>query len=367
MDKVRLGVVGAGNIAVMNVRGYVEDPRCDVVAVCDTNEEIGRMAAKEWGGAAYFSDLDAMLGDSSIDAVEVLTPTHLHHDHVIAALEAGKHVSVQKPVANTVEEAREMEQAATAAGLTFRVSECYAHYPPLERAKALIKEGAIGTPTAIRIKTVVGQTDSAFQAGLEADGYVWRLNAQSPGGHLFDDMVHKYAMALWLVDQDIVNVQAAVRRRDLFFEPCAAIFEYEDPGLLGMMDVSYAPKMWMRSSYYGADEFFEVQGDEGFLWVTRCTGEMLNLAPLMLYRGDEAGPSMTEVSNIDTDWATGFARSSAHFINALRHGTPANMSPADAIKVLQLCFGVYLAGNTNTRIDPRTITGSVVPTGWAEW
>jgi hypothetical protein len=43
------------------------------------------------------------------------------------------------------------------------------------------------------------------------------------------------------------------------------------------------------------------------------------------------------------------------------------MSPADAIKVLQLCFGVYQAGNTNSRVDPRTITGSVIPTGWAEW
>ncbi|HEX3981793.1 MAG TPA: hypothetical protein VHW93_11235, partial [Acidimicrobiales bacterium] len=159
--------------------------------------------------------------------------------------------------------------------------------------------------------------------------------------------------ALWLVDQDIVNVQAAVRRRDFFFEPCAAIFEYEDPGLLGMMDVSYAPKMWMRSSYYGADEFFEVQGDEGFLWVTRCTGEMLDLAPLMVYRGPEAGPSMTEVSDIDTDWATGFARSSAHFIDALRHGTPPDMSPADAIKVGDLDAAIRFYQGMGAKVRDR--------------
>ena len=47
-------------------------------------------------------------------------------------------------------------------------------------------------------------------------------------------------MALWLVDQDIVSVQAVVRRRDVFFEPCAIIFEYEDPELLGTMEVQYA-------------------------------------------------------------------------------------------------------------------------------
>ena len=100
MDKVRLGVVGAGNIAVMNVRGYVDDPRCDVVAVCDTNEEVGRLAAQEWGGAAYYPALDAMLADSSIDAVEVLTPTHLHHDHVIAG---------SRPPSRTLSAGRDVE------------------------------------------------------------------------------------------------------------------------------------------------------------------------------------------------------------------------------------------------------------------
>ncbi len=366
-DRIRLGVIGVGNIARLNVQGYLDHPNCDVVALCDATIERAEGLAKEWGVPDVYDRVEDLLSDESIDAVEILTPTYLHHQHVMAALEAGKHVSVQKPIANTVEDAREMERKAIDAGLTLRVSECYTHYPPLEQAKALIREGAIGTPTAIRIKTVVGQTDSAFQAGLEAGGYVWRLNAQSPGGHLFDDMVHKYAMALWLVDQDIVNVQAAVRRRDFFFEPCAAIFEYEDPGLLGTMEASYSPKMWMRSSYFGADEFFEVQGDEGFVWVTRCTGEMLDLAPLMLYRGDQAGPSMTEYEDTETDWGSGFRRSSAHFIDALRNGTQPDMSAGDAIKVLQLCFAVYQAGNTNSRVDPRTITGSVTPTGWAEW
>ena len=107
MEKVRLGVLGAGNIAAMNVKGYLLDPRCDVAAVCDTDEVIGRQAAADWG-ATFFADLDQMLADPSLDAIEILTPTHLHHDHVIAALEAGKHVSVQKPAANTIEDALAM-------------------------------------------------------------------------------------------------------------------------------------------------------------------------------------------------------------------------------------------------------------------
>ena len=367
LDRVRLGVVGIGNIAAMNIRGYLDHERCDVVAVCDPRVDHARQRADEWGVPTVYGELDDLLADDSIDAVEILTPTHLHHRHVLAALDAGKHVSVQKPIANTVEDGQEMGARAAELGLTLRVSECYAHYPPLERARDLIAQGAIGRPTNVRIRTVVGQTDSAFQAGLWGEGYVWRLNHQSPGGHLFDDMVHKYAMALWLVEPDIVSVQAVVRRRDLFFEPCNVLFEYEEPELLGSMEVSYAPKMWMRSQYYGADEFFEIQGDEGFLWVTRCTGEMLDLPPVVLYRGTEGDPTTTGYDGMEADWGAGFTRSSAHFVDCLLDGTTPDMTAEEAVKVLQLCFAVYQAGNTGERVDPRDMAGSVTPTGWAEW
>jgi predicted dehydrogenase len=363
-DPVRIGIVGAGNIAVLNVAGYIEDPRCEVAAVCDPFEGRAAAAAAAWGAGSVYTDLDAMLTDPSIDAVEILTPTNLHHDHVLAALAAGKHVSCQKPLANTIDEAQAMAAAAEGAGLILRVSECYRHYPPLEQAKRLLAEGAIGQPSHLRMKTVVGQTDSAFQAGLEADGYVWRLTDSSPGGHLFDDVIHKYAMALWLFDQDIVSVQAVVRRRDFFFEPCAAIFQYEDPGILGTMDIMYAPQMWMRSAYYGADEFFEIQGDEGYLWVTRCTGEMLDLPAVVLYQGKQGEMTTTTFPAVDADWATGFKRASINFIDALVDGTPAALTATEGVKALQLCFAVYEAGKTHQPVDPRTMSGVVSPEGW---
>ena len=321
-----------------------------MVALCDPRVAAREMA-EQWGVPTVYSALDDLLADEGIDAVEILTPTHLHHAHVLAALAAGKHVSVQKPIANTVDEGREMAAAAERLGLTLRVSECYAHYPPLERARSLIAEGAIGPHQ--RPHPHRGGPDRFGLPG-RAVGRGLRVAAQPPesGGHLFDDMVHKYAMALWLVEPDIVSVQAVVRRRDLFFEPCNVFFEYEDPSLLGSMEVSYAPQMWLRSQYYGADEFFEVQGDEGFLWVTRCTGEMLDLAPVMVYRGTQGDPTMVGYDGIDADWGAGFTRSSAHFVDALLDGTTPDMTAADAVKVLQLCFAVYEAGNTGSRSIP---------------
>ena len=363
MDRVRIGIVGIGNIAAMNVAGYLADPRCDVVAVCDPREDKARQMAAEWGVPTVYTDLDALLADPDVDAVEILTPTHLHKEHTLAAIAAGKHVSCQKPIANSVADGVAMTEAAHRAGVVFRVSECFFHYEPLRTAKALIADGAIGSPTMLRVKTVVGSTDTEFQRHLEPQGYVWRFNAQSPGGHLFDDIVHKYATALWLFDQDVTSVQAVVRQAPLFFEaPTAAIWEYERETLLGMMEVTYAPRMHLRSRYYGADEFFEIQGTDGFIWVTRATGEMLDLPPVVVYHPDG---TTTGYSNLDADWRSGFVNSSHHFVDALVEGRPdPEMTGELAVKTLQLCFAVYQASIERGPVDPASIDGSVSPPWW---
>ncbi len=360
---MRLGVIGCGNIADMNVAGYLQHPACDVVAVCDLRADAAADAAARWGVPDWHDDLAVLLARDDIDAVEVLTPTNTHAAIVSAAIEAGKHVSCQKPLANTVADVRALGEAARERGVVLRTSECYLHYPPLELARSLVESGEIGDPTVVRIKTVVGTTDSAFQQQLDFDGYWWRFDDRSPGGHLFDDNVHKYACALWLPGRPITSVQAVVRQTGFFFEtPTVALFEYDDPNLLGMMEVSYAPDMHIRSKYYGADEFFEIQGTEGWIWVTRCTGEMLDLPPVVLYRKDG---TTEEFGDVEADWAAGFCRASAAFVDGLLAGDDAiDMTAEDSARVLQLCFAVYQASNEHGPVDPSTITTSVSPEGW---
>ena len=363
IDRVRMGIIGTGNIAVLNVPGYLEHEQCDVVAVCDPRPEVLERRMAEWGVARGYTDIDALLADDDIDAVEILSPTPLHAEHTIAALRAGKHVSCQKPIANDVGDARRMMAAAEESDRVFRITENCCYYPPLRKARDLVREGAIGTPTVIRIKTVVGRTESRFQANLDPAGYTWRFNAESPGGHLFDDVMHKYAMALWLVDSDINAVQAIVRPGPLFFEaPAVALFEYEREDLLGMMEVSYAPDMYIRSDYYGADEFFEIQGTRGFIWVTRLSGQLhLGLAPVVLYEEDGRSTSFAE---IDASYDGSFRRSAAAFVDGLIAGEAPDLDPAVATRALQLCFAVYQASNEGRRVELSSIDGRVSPDGW---
>ena len=165
-----------------------------------------------------------------------------------------------------------------------------------------------------------------------------------------------------------MSVQAVVRRRDLFFEPCAVIFEYEDPEVLGSMEVQYAPNFYMRSSYYGADEFFEITGDEGQLWVTRATGEMLDLPPVMLFTGTANEIKTTEYTDIDADWGSGFARSSQHFVDSLvtrhrgRHDRGrGHRRPAALLRRLRG------GGDPAPRSTRARMTGTVSPPGWGDW
>jgi predicted dehydrogenase len=359
-DKVRLGVAGIGNIATLNVAGYRSDPRCEIVALADPREDKARRIAEEWGVGRVHTSLDALLADDEVDAVEILTPTYMHKDHVVAAARAGKHISVQKPMANSVADCREMLAAVEEAGVTFRVTENCFHYPPLVKARQLVNAGAIGTPTMVRIKTVVGHGVSDFQNQLEPEGYIWRFNEQSPGGHLFDDMIHKYATACWLVPEAIKSVQAVVRQGPLFFEPMAAFWEYERDDLLGMMDVEYAPEMTIPGKYWGADEWWEIQGTEGLIWVTRLCAELYRLAPVVHFTKDGERVEY----DVDGDYVASFHEMSRAFVTALIEGTQPDMTGEMAMRALQLCFAVYQASNEKRPVDPSTIDDKVSPPWW---
>ena len=89
MDRVRLAVVGCGTISRLNVPGYLQDERCEIVALCDPIRARAEESAAEWRiSPTIYTDSEEVLADPNVDAVELLTPTHLHADQIIAGLEA---------------------------------------------------------------------------------------------------------------------------------------------------------------------------------------------------------------------------------------------------------------------------------------
>ena len=122
------------------------------------------------------AELEKLLLDPEVDALEILTPHHLHADHAVAALEAGKHVSLQKPPARTLAELDRIAAAARRSGRTLRVFENFMFYPPHQKAKQLIDSGAIGVPLSVRIKTAAGRFTDGWE--VDAKTQAWRLRPE---------------------------------------------------------------------------------------------------------------------------------------------------------------------------------------------
>ena len=298
-------------------------------------------------------ELRAVLEDPDVDAVELLTPTHLHAEQSIAALEAGKHVSCQKPVAATVEEAERVTEAAAGADTIFRVTENFLYYPPLVKAKELLDSGAIGEPSIVRMRVLLTDFESdseGFKIGHDA--LSWRRDAAlNPGGLLYDEGVHKYATAMWWVGEP-ERVSAMVTRTDDFMveAPSVITWKFRDVDCLGVFESAAAPDMSIRAPYYPIDDFFEIQGSAGTIWVTRCSGEMLDLPPVMLHKGSES------VSyQVPMDWLTGFDGAARDFIDGIIEGRQPMMDAGMARKVLQAALAAYRSSDTQRPVDPSTI------------
>src|SRR5262249_34154638 len=188
MDRVRLAIVGCGNVCQLNAPGYLEHPRCEVVALCDTEETRAAFRARQWGlSPRIYREYAQLLDDPDVDAIELLTPTYPPPDRTAPALPAGSHAPCQKPPPTTMPGADRIVAAVAKARTIFRVTENFLYYPPIVKAKELLDAGAIGEPSLVRIHTTRARTIVGAALELDPEALVWRRDpGRNPGGALYD-------------------------------------------------------------------------------------------------------------------------------------------------------------------------------------
>lgn len=147
MGTIRIGMIGPGSMAQKRMTHFAEHPRAEVVAVAARSTENARKAADEYDARAFGAWQD-LLADDEIDAVSIATPNTTHYEQAHAALESGKHVLVEYPLCQTLEEAQALKHSADARGLVL-------HHGLNVRSEAiyLATLGAlpeIGEPVAMR-------------------------------------------------------------------------------------------------------------------------------------------------------------------------------------------------------------------------
>ncbi len=145
--RLGVGVIGAGRWASWaHLPGWRRDGRCDLIAICDRDLDRARSAADRYGARGVTADYHELLGRDDIDIVDVVTGDSAHFEVNMAALEAGKHVLSEKPVAHDFRDVRKAAELAAASGLKTKVGFTFRYSPAIRYVKDMIDSGSLGTP-----------------------------------------------------------------------------------------------------------------------------------------------------------------------------------------------------------------------------
>ena len=355
MSQLGVAIVGCGRISDLHALGYEGRPDAAIVAVCDTKRGRARAKAEAWGVDKVYTDYRRLLEDDSVDLVELLVPHDLHAQMAVDACRAGKHVSVQKPMAITIAEADRMIEAAQGAGVVLRVYENFVFYPPFARAHQMVDAGEIGEPQMIRVHFSTGARGGGWQVPHSA--WLWRFDAKRSGGGpiIFDHGYHLFSIARFLMG-DVERVYAWVDRSPTIptkyvDAPATIMFQFKSPRRYGVMDSAHAPGTRIDSLYYADDNRIEVIGDKGVLFVNRCTARTTDLPELMVFRD-----GVTRTVPVErVEWHDSFVDCTRHLIAALHAGADPILDGHAGRAVLQFSIAAHQSARTGREVRPDEV------------
>jgi predicted dehydrogenase len=174
MGKIKVGVIGTGFIGPAHVEALRRLGNVDVVALAEYSDDVAKSKAEMLGIDKYYGDYTALLKDGDVQSVHICAPNYLHYEMAKAALEAGKHVVCEKPLAISVAEAKELVELAEKKGVVNAVNFNIRYYPLMRQLRLMIEKGEIGEVFAVQ--------GSYLQDWLfHPTDYNWRLEPDQSG------------------------------------------------------------------------------------------------------------------------------------------------------------------------------------------
>lgn len=199
--KIKCGIIGLGAWGREIMAALQRKPEAEIVSVCDTYGVMLRRAANNAPGSAALDDYRKMLEDKNVQAVFIATPTHLHKDIVIEALQAGKHVYCEAPLAHTVEDAKAIAKAARDAGAqVFQAGLSLRSDPQRHFLLQFIRTGAIGKDVMARSQWHKKQSWRFTSANPDREREInWRLSKEVSTGLVGEIGIHHLDSMSWLL------------------------------------------------------------------------------------------------------------------------------------------------------------------------
>ncbi|MFK7691461.1 Gfo/Idh/MocA family protein [Paenibacillus sp. HJGM_3] len=339
MDKIRMGIIGCGGMAGSHFRGYGElMEQMTVTAVCDIVPERAQQAA-ELLGARAVTDYRELLDD--VDAVLVVLPHDLHYEVGMTCLKAGKHVLMEKPMANSEAEVLDLIRQSEESGKILMTAYPVRFWPMILKMKDLIDTKAYGDIFQLSIWTE--------QFTRYYDGH-WALSAERlGGGQFFSHGCHYVDIMLWMMGRPVRGTHMGTNRGTPWMEKegtSNVTIEFEN-GSLGY--------------HFGT---WGARGTRlGYSFHAHCTGGMLeaNISAGKLYAHTGLLP---EKANMDTNSKTELLMEVPldgknthyeiqHFLDCIRNGTVPLTDGPTSLQGLRVIWRLYEAEENHTVADLR--------------
>jgi myo-inositol 2-dehydrogenase/D-chiro-inositol 1-dehydrogenase len=328
---LRVGIVGAGLIAGCHARAYAR-AGADVVAVADTRlAKAEKLAAAS--GAAACTTLDEVLATGP-DAISICTPPSSHAELTVRALQAGRHVLCEKPLALSLEDAGRIQEAAAASDRVVMLGHVIRYEPDHRAAKDLVEAGRIGN--------VVMMTHSITTPlpGWSEGGWLTRL--EESGGPLVDLAVHGFDYLAWVIGSPAVRVHAVAA--DSPAGPATyglATLRYAN-GAMGQVEAS-----WAHPAGRASTTMAEIAGSDGRIsWDSgSASGGEIRLA------GGGSAHLLDAVAE------RGYALEISAFTEAVRSGGPSPVPVSDGVAATRTALAALHSARTGQPVDLTTWEG----------
>lgn len=351
---IRVGIIGTGIGGSVHVPVFREIEDAEIVAIGSRRLERAETLANKHGIDVSSDDFREIVERPDVDAVVVATPPYLHHPITIAALEAGKHVLCEKPMARNLAEARDMVNLTRTAGVVAAVNHEYRYMPARKHVKTMMDEGFIGTPHSASV--VVFRSSLSDPHGRP---FSWLMERDKAGGMLAASGSHYIDLLRWWFG-DIKSVAGLtatmVPRRHLPDSSEMATVDADDNfslmlrfqnGAIATIHVSATATSdaGEEITLSGADGMILLQGD-GALWGSRAqdTGlfEIEIPRPFTRKLPEFAHVLARPTALLATDW-----------IHAIRTGeTPPDLPTFDdGARIQEIIDGVHRSSEQGRWID----------------
>jgi predicted dehydrogenase len=345
-DVMKLGVIGCGRIAqVAHFPALEKADGVEVVVVCDQSEDVARAVAARYGIASYVTDAAKVFENPQVEAVLIAVPDRFHRELAEAAMRAGKHVLVEKPLASTVDEARQLVALQQETGLTLQVGSNKRFDPGLSFARDYVAAGRLGEVRSFhawyRIGTIRPGVEATLFPRVFADAQVRQVEAgfkadraryllATHGAHIFDTL-------RYLLGEEVTSVTVA--HREFGRDQSWSILVTLASGSIGSIDVV------VDVPGDGA-EGIEIFGSEGQLRVDTHFPFFRRASDVWAYNADEGAATVPVFADTDT-----YERQAEAFARAVRGEAAANNPDArDGLEAVRLIAAVAESASSGAEV-----------------